>query len=321
MNGENVCPKCGCTHFTPVRRKWSFVTGYMTNKIDLVCNNCGYVMHTNSSDNSSLDLISKIFLIGLALVLIFAPILIVLDALTGFPVLTEAIEEQEFDMLFFYFLIIIEILILISIAARKIYITAKNNNSEKEKSFFSRHVNIIIGIIILAEVIGLMYVPKMIKKFNNNNVENAGTLSEKDDITTKNLDTYLAVMGKTEEEARETVVDQSFIDGLQDVEIVGYKGSIAHSYTERYEDIISITEWKSNDFLTEKDFSDFLYAFSAYYNQNFIETERYVVIAPKCFCAQDEIHNCHVVTWFESGHICIRWYRQDCLDGIDLYGQ
>lgn len=39
----NACPQCGCTQFTPVRRKWSFITGFMTNKIDMVCNQCGYV--------------------------------------------------------------------------------------------------------------------------------------------------------------------------------------------------------------------------------------------------------------------------------------
>lgn len=38
-----TCPKCGGTNFTPVRRKWSFITGFMTNKVDMVCNNCGYV--------------------------------------------------------------------------------------------------------------------------------------------------------------------------------------------------------------------------------------------------------------------------------------
>lgn len=29
--------------FTPVRRKWSLLTGFATNKIDMVCNHCGYV--------------------------------------------------------------------------------------------------------------------------------------------------------------------------------------------------------------------------------------------------------------------------------------
>lgn len=38
---QTVCPKCGSTSFTPVRRKWSFLTGFMTNKVDMVCNNCG----------------------------------------------------------------------------------------------------------------------------------------------------------------------------------------------------------------------------------------------------------------------------------------
>ena len=38
-----ACPKCGGTSFTPVRRKWSLLTGFMTNKIDMVCNRCGYV--------------------------------------------------------------------------------------------------------------------------------------------------------------------------------------------------------------------------------------------------------------------------------------
>ena len=36
------CPKCGCTEFTPVRKKFSLLTGFATNKVELVCNNCGY---------------------------------------------------------------------------------------------------------------------------------------------------------------------------------------------------------------------------------------------------------------------------------------
>lgn len=41
---QTVCPKCGSTSFTPVRRKWSLLTGFMTNKVDMVCNNCGYTV-------------------------------------------------------------------------------------------------------------------------------------------------------------------------------------------------------------------------------------------------------------------------------------
>lgn len=29
--------------FTPVRRKWSLLTGFATNKIEMVCKNCGAV--------------------------------------------------------------------------------------------------------------------------------------------------------------------------------------------------------------------------------------------------------------------------------------
>ena len=39
---KNKCPKCGCTEFTPVRKKFSLLTGFATNKVELVCNNCGY---------------------------------------------------------------------------------------------------------------------------------------------------------------------------------------------------------------------------------------------------------------------------------------
>lgn len=41
---QATCPKCGSTSFTPVRKKWSILTGFMTNKIDMVCNNCGCVV-------------------------------------------------------------------------------------------------------------------------------------------------------------------------------------------------------------------------------------------------------------------------------------
>lgn len=38
-----TCPKCGCTEFVPLRRKFSLLTGFATNKVDMVCKNCGWV--------------------------------------------------------------------------------------------------------------------------------------------------------------------------------------------------------------------------------------------------------------------------------------
>lgn len=38
------CPKCGSTNFTPVRKKYGLLIGFATNKVELVCNNCGYRM-------------------------------------------------------------------------------------------------------------------------------------------------------------------------------------------------------------------------------------------------------------------------------------
>lgn len=37
------CPKCGCTEFVPLRRKFSLLTGFATNKVDMVCSKCGWV--------------------------------------------------------------------------------------------------------------------------------------------------------------------------------------------------------------------------------------------------------------------------------------
>lgn len=34
------CPRCGSTNIQIVPRKWSVLTGYMTNKTDRVCVNC-----------------------------------------------------------------------------------------------------------------------------------------------------------------------------------------------------------------------------------------------------------------------------------------
>ena len=34
------CPKCGSTNIQLVNRKWSPLTGFMTNKVDRVCVNC-----------------------------------------------------------------------------------------------------------------------------------------------------------------------------------------------------------------------------------------------------------------------------------------
>ena len=34
------CPSCHSTNFQMVNRKWSLMTGFMTNKVDRVCTNC-----------------------------------------------------------------------------------------------------------------------------------------------------------------------------------------------------------------------------------------------------------------------------------------
>jgi len=34
------CPRCGSTNIQMVSRKWSLLTGFMTNKVDRVCVNC-----------------------------------------------------------------------------------------------------------------------------------------------------------------------------------------------------------------------------------------------------------------------------------------
>ncbi len=34
------CPKCGSTQITAVQRKWSFMAGFATNKVDRFCLNC-----------------------------------------------------------------------------------------------------------------------------------------------------------------------------------------------------------------------------------------------------------------------------------------
>ena len=34
------CPDCGSTQIQLVNRKWSFLTGFFTNKVDRVCLNC-----------------------------------------------------------------------------------------------------------------------------------------------------------------------------------------------------------------------------------------------------------------------------------------
>lgn len=43
VSNPYACPRCGGTSFTPVRRNWSIWNGHRTNKIDMVCNKCGYV--------------------------------------------------------------------------------------------------------------------------------------------------------------------------------------------------------------------------------------------------------------------------------------
>lgn len=39
-DGEVYCPKCNSTQIQMVPRKWSPLTGFLTNKVDRVCVNC-----------------------------------------------------------------------------------------------------------------------------------------------------------------------------------------------------------------------------------------------------------------------------------------
>lgn len=39
---QKTCPKCGGHDFTPVRRNHSFFGGFATQKVDMICNHCGY---------------------------------------------------------------------------------------------------------------------------------------------------------------------------------------------------------------------------------------------------------------------------------------
>ena len=44
QSNTTTCPRCGNTTFTPMKKKWSMLTGFATNQVELVCNNCGYRM-------------------------------------------------------------------------------------------------------------------------------------------------------------------------------------------------------------------------------------------------------------------------------------
>ncbi len=39
-SNEVRCPKCGSTQITAVQRKWTFMAGFATNKVDRFCLNC-----------------------------------------------------------------------------------------------------------------------------------------------------------------------------------------------------------------------------------------------------------------------------------------
>ena len=40
-SNQRKCRYCGSASFTPMRKKWSLLSGFMTNKVELICNKCG----------------------------------------------------------------------------------------------------------------------------------------------------------------------------------------------------------------------------------------------------------------------------------------
>lgn len=181
----------------------------------------------------------------------------------------------------------------------------KQNKSLKYKILFG--VIIVIIVLTTGYYIGYLNKQKDVMKSSFPKMKKEKQ-EEIFDATTQNLNTYLNIIGTTLEEAESLPVDESFLNGLGDVSIVGKSGTMTHHTTESSGDIVSLAEWKSNEEYSEKEFLDFKDNISDYYNQSAIETS-YENIAKKCFCWKEDKYN--IIAWFDSDHMFIRWYLKE----------
>lgn len=136
----------------------------------------------------------------------------------------------------------------------------------------------------------------------------ANTVYRQKAILEPQIQTYIDVLGTYCETGRLTVND-SFVSGMNAVQLCGFEGSVSHGFG-KIKSIITIMDWISNSKVSSDEFDGFISLLNEKYQNDYVLTH-YDNIAEECFVWIDYDNLCYVICWKENECIRVRWYLEE----------
>ena len=127
--------------------------------------------------------------------------------------------------------------------------------------------------------------------------------------TKDSLDLYLEVLGADTKNGNYSV-SQDFIDNMNNVFVMGYKGSVTHGFTSD-EKVIDIMDWISNESHQEKEYSEFRSRLNLFLGVEPTIAKYENITVGDCWVWDVPNNSNWVFSWFERGEIHIRWYTRE----------
>ena len=133
------------------------------------------------------------------------------------------------------------------------------------------------------------------------------------DHSKESLEPYIRMIGK-DASTSSTSASQSFLDGMDNVFVMGKTGRIEHSFSKNSGGVITIMDWISNDTFEEENYYSFIRILNRYFND--IATLSYNEnVMNKDYWAwhitNDELWP---ICFEDNGRIIIRWYDKTIVD-------
>lgn len=128
--------------------------------------------------------------------------------------------------------------------------------------------------------------------------------------TKESIEPYVALIG-TLAERENVTVSESFLNNIDKVKIMGWKGTVSHGFTSDSTDRIAMMDWQSNESMPAKEYDNFTKSLNEFFEEA-AEVQQYDNISSEnCLVWNDLSNRCWVVGWYEGGIAYLRWYGKD----------
>lgn len=182
-----------------------------------------------------------------------------------------------------------------------VQINLKVEKKQPEISKKHKMIGCICGIV------AIIFVICIIGNLQNSDIKTQTNLIQQ---TKENIEPYVALVG-TETENRKTEVSDSFLNNLDKVEIMGWKGTVSHGFSSDSGDRIAAMDWQSNEVMSAEEYDNFTKSLDEYFGE-VAEIRQYDNISSgDCLAWDDPSNRCWVLGWYEDNIAYLRWYGRD----------